>query len=74
VSASNKRGRDDEDEQDPYGRPNSRGVTGDDIDNLKRRKTMRDENVGGAVGGAFERDPTRTVQRTRSAITQRARR
>lgn len=74
VSASNKRGRDDEDEQDPYGRPNSRGVTGDDIDGLKRRKTMREENVGGAVGGAFERDPTRIPQRTRSAITQRARR
>lgn len=73
VSSSNKRGRDDDDEQDPYGRPSSREVAGgDDIDGLKRRKTMREGSVGGAVGGsAFDRDPNRNLQRTRSAVTQR---
>ncbi|KAF2001323.1 hypothetical protein P154DRAFT_575048 [Amniculicola lignicola CBS 123094] len=69
VPASAKRGR-DEDEQDPYGRPDS--VAGDDVDGIKRRKTME----GGAVGGAvYNRDPNAGLQRSRTGITtQRARR
>lgn len=46
--ASNKRGRDDDDDQD-YGRPSSREA--DDL-SLKRRKTMPSGAVGGAVGGS----------------------
>ncbi|KAF2807877.1 apses-domain-containing protein [Mytilinidion resinicola] len=67
--SSNKRGRDDEDEQDSYGRPSSRG--GEDIDSLKRRKTIREGSVGGPVASAFDRDRN-GLQRTRSAIPQRA--
>lgn len=67
VPTSTKRGRDD-DEQDPYARPDS--VQGDDMDGLKRRKTME----GGAVGGTAYRDPNPGLQRARTTITQRARR
>jgi len=68
IPPSNKRSRDD-DEQDPYGRPDS--VQGDDVDTIKRRKTLE----GGAVGGAvYNRDPNPTLQRARPAIAQRARR
>ena len=70
MPASTKRGRDD-DEQDPYGRPDS--VQGDDIDTIKRRKTLE----GGAVGGAaYNRDPNpnAALQRARPQIAQRARR
>lgn len=75
VSASNKRGRDDEDDQDPYGRPGSQGVAGDDIDGLKRRKTLTEGSVGGAVGGAaYNRDPNANLQRARPTIRQGARR
>lgn len=66
VAASNKRGRDED--EDPYARPDS--VQGDDMDGLKRRKTME----GGAVGGTAYRDPNPGLQRARSTITQRARR
>jgi protein SOK2 len=66
VPASAKRGR-DEDEQDPYARPDS--VQGDDMDGLKRRKTME----GGAVGGTGYRDPNPGLQRSRTTINQRAR-
>jgi enhanced filamentous growth protein 1 len=66
VSTSVKRGREDDD-QDPYARPDS--VQGDDMDSLKRRKTMD----GGAVGAPY-RDPNAGLQRARSTIQQRARR
>lgn len=65
VSATGKRGREDED-QDPYGRPGS--VQGDDIDGLKRRKTMD----GGAVGGSpYSQDPN-GLRRARTTMTARA--
>jgi protein SOK2 len=70
MPASTKRTRDD-DEQDPYGRPDS--VQGDDLDTIKRRKTLE----GGAVGGAaYNRDPNpnAALQRARPQIAQRARR
>lgn len=68
VPTSNKRGREDDD-QDPYGRPGS--VQGDDIDGLKRRKTMD----GGAVGGSpYNQDPNAGLQRARSTMAPRARR
>jgi protein SOK2 len=66
ISASGKRGRDEEDE-DPY-RPDS--VQGDDPSGLKRRKTME----GGAVGGAYAQDPTPGIQRAHTMTAQRARR
>jgi protein SOK2 len=69
--SSTKRGREEEDEQDPYGRPNSRGAAGEDIEGVKRRKTIREGSVGGPVGSAFDRDRN-SLNRTRSAITQRA--
>ncbi len=71
--SSNKRAREDDDEADPYGRPSSRGPVGDDVESLKRRKTMSDANVGGAVGGSgFDRDG-RPIARARATITQRRR-
>lgn len=62
VNSSGKRGR--EDEEDPYGRPGS--VQGDDMDGLKRRKTME----GGAVA-PYGQDPN-GLQR-RATMTQRRR-
>lgn len=67
IGAPQKRGREDDD-QDPYGRPGS--VQGDDIDGLKRRKTMD----GGAVGGSpYSQDPNAGLQRARTTMTQRRR-
>lgn len=69
-SSSNKRMRDDDD-QDQTSRPSSRS---DDIEGMKRRKTVREGSVGGPVGGAaFDRDVGRPVNRTRSTIVQRRR-
>jgi protein SOK2 len=65
VATPGKRGRDD-DEQDPYGRPGS--VQGDDIDGMKRRKTMD----GGAVA-PYGQDPNAGLQRSRTTMTQRRR-
>lgn len=68
---SNKRGRDlDDDEVDPYTRPGSRGVHGDDIDGLKRRKTIREGSVGGAVGSPYDKSSA-PIQRTKSMIQRR---
>lgn len=64
--APGKRGRDDE--EDPYGRPGS--VQGDDIDGMKRRKTLE----GGAVGAPYAQDPNPGLQRARTINTQRTRR
>lgn len=65
--ATNKRGRDDD--EDPYARPDS--VAGDDMDGLKRRKTME----GGAVGQAvYNRDPNPGLQRARTSGIQQRRR
>ncbi|KAG4412185.1 hypothetical protein IFR04_014686 [Cadophora malorum] len=61
VQASNKRGRDDEDD-----RPSSRGPGGD-ID-LKRRKTIREGSVSGPP--SYDAQP---LNRARSTITQRRR-
>jgi len=61
VAASNKRGRDDEDD-----RPSSRGPGGD-ID-LKRRKTIREGSVSGPP--SYEAAP---LNRARATITQRRR-
>ncbi|KAH9223659.1 hypothetical protein DL95DRAFT_420290 [Leptodontidium sp. 2 PMI_412] len=61
IPASNKRGRDDEDD-----RPSSRGPGGD-ID-LKRRKTIREGSVSGPP--SYEAAP---LNRPRAAITQRRR-
>jgi len=66
---SNKRMR-DEDDQDQTSRPSSRS---DDIDGMKRRKTVGDGSVSGPVGGAFDRDVGRPINRTRSTIVQRRR-
>jgi protein SOK2 len=63
VSASNKRGRDDDDD----GRPSSGGPAGAvDVDGLKRRKTIREGSVSGS-----SYDPP--LNRSRSTITQRRR-
>jgi len=59
MAPSNKRGRDDDDE-DPYRR--------DDLNGIKRQKSIREENVGGAVGGGVG-----DLQRTRAPISQRRR-
>lgn len=51
-----KRGREPDDQSyDPYGRPSSRG---EEYDGLKRRKTVREDSVGGggAVGSPFNRE------------------
>lgn len=64
---SNKRVR-EEDDQD-RSRPTSRG---DDIEALKRRKTMREGSVSTPVSSTFDRDG-RTIGRTKSTIIQRRR-
>ena len=64
--ASSKRGRDDED--DPYGRPGS--VQSEDIDGLKRRKTMD----GGAVAPPYGQAPNNGLQRANTMQAQRVRR
>jgi protein SOK2 len=61
APASNKRGRDDDDDA----RPSSRGPVGD-MDPLKRRKTVREGSVSGPTY-----DPS--LNRARTAITQRRR-
>lgn len=64
--APGKRGRDDD--EDPYGRPGS--VQSEDIDGLKRRKTMD----GGAVAPPYAQVPNNGLQRSNTMQTQRARR
>ena len=68
-----KRGREpDEQEMDPYGRPASRE---DDYDGLKRRKTVREDSVGGgAVGSPFDRDGSRQTARRQSVAASIRRR
>ncbi|KAI9707320.1 MAG: hypothetical protein M1836_000280 [Candelina mexicana] len=76
ASSSNKRLRDvDEDDQDRISRPTSSGPGGEgDIDGLKRRKTMREDSVGGPVASTtYERDSSRPVNRARPTIMQRRR-
>lgn len=63
APATNKRGRDDDDE----GRPSSRGPGGD-VNDLKRRKTIREGSVSGPTY-----DTTAPLNRSRSIITQRRR-
>lgn len=63
---STKRGRDEED-QDPYARPDS--VQGDSMD-LKRRKTMDGVAVGGT---APYQDPNSGLQRARPVVQNRRR-
>ncbi|KAJ9664844.1 hypothetical protein H2201_005065 [Coniosporium apollinis] len=69
ATPSNKRGRDDDDEPDPYGRPASRDAGENGVEGIKRRKTVTEGSIGGAVGGA---DPN-VLNRTRSTISQRRR-
>ena len=70
TTASTKRMRSDDD-HDHHSRPASRG---DDIDGLKRRKTLREDSVGGPTGaGPFDGDNARSLNRTRSNIVQRRR-
>ena len=58
--ASLKRSRDDEEEQDSYGRQGSQA--GDDIDGLKRRKTIT-EGPNGPVGGSpYNRNPNSNIR------------
>ena len=65
---SNKRMRTDDD-QDQSSHADNRG---DDLDGLKRRKTVREDSVGGGMGAAFDRDG-RPISRTRSTIVPRRR-
>ncbi|CAI6335432.1 unnamed protein product [Periconia digitata] len=65
VPTPGKRGREDDD-QDPYGRPGS--VQGDDIDGLKRRKTMDSGTVP-----PYAQDPNGGLQRSRTTMAQRRR-
>jgi protein SOK2 len=62
VNNSGKRSRDG-DEQDTFNRPDS--VQGDDMDRLKRRKTME----GGAVGAPTFANPNNGLQRARTALS-----
>lgn len=72
ANQSLKRGRDlSDDEADPYGRPGSRDV-GDDVDGLKRRKTIHEGQMGGAVGAnAYDGGAAGNMQRVRNSISQR---
>ena len=68
-----KRGREPDDQAfDPYGRPSSRG---EDYDGLKRRRTVREDSVGGggAVGSPFNREGNHqsTVRQSAAAHSRR---
>ncbi|KAF2835618.1 cell pattern formation-associated protein stuA [Patellaria atrata CBS 101060] len=72
LPPSNKRVRELDDDEDPYGRSGGRGPAGEDIEGLKRRKTIREGSVGGAVGvNSFNND--QSLQRAKSTISQRRR-
>ncbi|KAK8437603.1 apses transcription factor-like protein StuA [Phyllosticta citricarpa] len=60
-----KRIRELDDDETDYGRPASRDASVNDIEGLKRRKTITESTMGGAVGG--------DIQRAKSTIAQRRR-
>lgn len=68
ATPSNKRGREADDDDD-YGRPASRNAGENGVESLKRRKTITEGSVGGAVGGS---EPNQ-LNRTKSTIQQRRR-
>ncbi|KAI9676490.1 MAG: hypothetical protein M1817_000648 [Caeruleum heppii] len=77
-NSSNKRVREIDDDGGRGSRPASRGPgSPGDVDGLKRRKTIREDSypgAAGAMGGSvFDRDPSRNLNRTKSAIVQRRR-
>ena len=68
ASQPTKRMREDDD-PDQHSRPTSRG---DDIEALKRRKTVREGSASAPIGGSFDRDG-RPISRTRSTVVPRRR-
>ena len=67
AMSSNKRGRDDED-QDLNSRPGSGG----NVEALKRQKTAREGSIGTPTAATFDRDG-RPLSRTKSTVIQRTR-
>jgi len=67
INGSNKRGRDEDDQE--HTRPSSGG---DGIDTLKRRKTAREGSISAPTGTTFDRD-VRPLSRPRNNLMQRTR-
>jgi enhanced filamentous growth protein 1 len=65
-TTSNKRGRDMDDDEQDYGRPASHDDGG-----LKRRKTIREDSVGGGVAAAgYDNRDQAGLQRTNSVMSR----
>ena len=67
ATPSTKRVRED-DSQDHHSRPTSRG---DDMEALKRRKTVREGSVSAPMGGQYDRDGNALPPRQRNTIVPR---
>ncbi|KAL1632058.1 hypothetical protein SLS56_003947 [Neofusicoccum ribis] len=65
-----KRMRELDDDETDYGRPASRDANGNDIDGMKRRKTLTESTMGGAVGGGVPGG----LQRAKTTLTPHGRR
>ncbi|EKG17868.1 hypothetical protein MPH_04924 [Macrophomina phaseolina MS6] len=65
---SSKRIRELDDDETDYGRPASRDANGNDVESLKRRKTLTEGTMGGAVGGV-----PGGLQRAKTTLTQHRR-
>ncbi|EOD44105.1 putative cell pattern formation-associated protein stua protein [Neofusicoccum parvum UCRNP2] len=65
-----KRMRELDDDETDYGRPASRDANGNDIDGMKRRKTLTESTMGGAVGGGVPGG----LQRSKTTLTPHGRR
>ncbi|KAF2147437.1 uncharacterized protein K452DRAFT_293859 [Aplosporella prunicola CBS 121167] len=68
---SAKRIRDLDDDENDYGRPASRDANGNEVEGLKRRKTITENTIGGAVGGLG--GVGGDLKRTNTTIAQRRR-
>ncbi|KAL0254899.1 hypothetical protein SLS55_009423 [Diplodia seriata] len=65
-----KRVRELDDDETDYGRPASRDANGNDLESLKRRKTLTETTMGGAVGGPVPG----SLQRAKTTLAQHGRR
>lgn len=65
-----KRVRELDDDETDYGRPASRDANGNDLESLKRRKTLTETTMGGAVGGPVPGG----LQRAKTTLAQHGRR
>ena len=72
--STSKRMREIDDDSGRGSRSGSRGpASPGDVNDLKRRKTVREDSLPGVGSSIYDRDSARPLNRTRSAIVQRRR-